>query len=317
MSLFTLRPFTDDDYPAITRIGNALFPEYPETVDEVRHYDTTHPEKCRWARIVAERGPGDVVGYAQYTQDAHMYHPQKFEINILVQADCQGRGLGRTLYAATVDALRPLDPIALRAHAREDYPRSVAFLAQQGFTEAMRDWESRLTMATFDETPFLPALEQVAAQGIRIASYAERADDPERDAKFYALDWAITQDMPSTDTLTEPGFEHFTKNVLTNPNFLPEGIFIASDNGHYVGESQLWRSQASEDLYVGATGIRREYRRRGIATALKIHAARYARTSGVPKIKTWNAQQNRAMLSINEAMGFVKQPAWIQYEKKR
>ena len=34
-----------------------------------------------------------------------------------------------------------------------------------------------------------------------------------------------------------------------------------------------------------------------------------------PAIKTWNESNNRAMLSINEALGFVKQPAWVNYHK--
>jgi hypothetical protein len=37
---------------------------------------------------------------------------------------------------------------------------------------------------------------------------------------------------------------------------------------------------------------------------------------GVDHIKTWNDQKNRPMLSINEAMGFEKQPAWIAVEKR-
>jgi len=41
----------------------------------------------------------------------------------------------------------------------------------------------------------------------------------------------------------------------------------------------------------------------------------YARAHGIREIKTWNDQRNQPMLRINEAMGFVKQPAWIEMRK--
>ena len=43
---------------------------------------------------------------------------------------------------------------------------------------------------------------------------------------------------------------------------------------------------------------------------------RYAREHGRREIKTWNDQSNRPMLAINEAMGFVRQPAWIELRKE-
>jgi hypothetical protein len=79
--------------------------------------------------------------------------------------------------------------------------------------------------------------------------------------------------------------------------------------------SQLWHSQASDDLYNGLTGVLRSHRRRGIALVLKLRGIAYAQSLGRPTIKTWNEANNRAMLAINEALGFVKQPAWIDFVK--
>jgi RimJ/RimL family protein N-acetyltransferase len=94
---------------------------------------------------------------------------------------------------------------------------------------------------------------------------------------------------------------------------MAEGYFLALDNGQYVGLSTLWASQGVPDLYTGLTGTLRSHRRRGIALALKLSAIDYARSIGTPRIRTWNATGNEGMLAINEALGFVKQPAWIEY----
>jgi GNAT superfamily N-acetyltransferase len=313
----TVRPFTatDADYAAVMEVHAAVWPDYPDTPEQYRFQDERRDPKTKWGRVLAECG-GRVVGCGSWGQQADMFHPRKFDVGVDVLPEWEGQGIGTALYEAVLENIAAHDPILLRCHAREDRARGVRFLRDRGFEEEMRDWESRLDLTAFDPAPFAGAEERVAAQGIAIKTLAELADDPDRDRKLFELDWAVTLDMPSPDTLTQPTFEHWSRNVFENPNFLPEAWFIALDGDRYVGESALWKSQGNSDLSVGATGVLREYRRRGIAMTLKLRACAYAKAAGTPQIKTWNAQTNRAMLSINEALGFVKQPAWISFARK-
>jgi GNAT superfamily N-acetyltransferase len=312
-----IRTFTSDDYPAMVAIYSTVFPDYADTVEQWRFNDERKEPRIRWNRYVAEDpATGEIVAFGNYGQHTDMYHPRKFTIGVTVKPERQGRGIGSALYDHVMAALAEFDPLMVRVQAREDYARGVAFLRKRGFEEEMRDWESRLNVATFDPTAFAGAEERVTGQGLILKSLAELAGDPDRDRKLYELDWTITLDMPAPDTLTKPSYEHFQKNVLENPDFLPDGWFVALDGDRYVGESALWKSQTDNSLYVGATGVLREYRRRGIAMALKLRAIRHAKSIGCPEIKTWNEQGNRPMLSINEALGFVKQPAWISFAKK-
>jgi GNAT superfamily N-acetyltransferase len=312
-----IRPFESKDYEAVVEIGNRLFPEYPDTVDEVRYQDEHRDPKCKFQRFVAELG-GRVVGHARYDQSSAMYHPQKFEIGVFVDPEHQGRGIGKALYEHLLEALAPFDPIKLFSFAREDYERSVRFLCDRGFTEAMRSWESRLDVQSFDFAPYEGAIERVEAQGIRIVSLKELMDDPECPRKLFELERDLLKDVPFPDRYTPEAldFETFHKRTFENPDFLPEAYLIALDGERYVGTSALWKSQAApRELYTGLTGVRREHRRKGIALALKLKGIAFAQAHGYRTIKTWNESNNRVMLSINERLGFVKQPAWITFAK--
>jgi mycothiol synthase len=68
-------------------------------------------------------------------------------------------------------------------------------------------------------------------------------------------------------------------------------------------------------LRTGLTAVRRAYRRRGIALALKVRSLEFGKANGYSSVQTENESNNRGMLAINDELGFVKNPAWAHYLK--
>lgn len=316
--LFQIREFQPNDYPAIAQIGNALYPDYRYSAEELR-YDDEHFDRTKYLfkRYVVE-ADGRVVGYAEYHHMPNMFHPQKFWLWGGVHPDFQKRGIGRALYEKILSDLVALHVVRALTSAREDYTRSVQFLTKNGFIEIMRTWESRLPVQTFELSKFAHYLEKFSAHGLTISTLAEeRQRDPNCLKKLYELYKLIMADVPHPDRYTPVDFEHFLRYNIEHPDAITEGYFIAKDGENYVGLSNLRRSQDEpKDLYQGLTGVRREYRGQGVAMALKLKTIEYAQRHSYEVIKTWNESTNVGMLAINERLGFVRQPAWITFAKE-
>jgi mycothiol synthase len=314
-----IRPFDKEkDYPAAIAITNIIWSDSSVTEERWRHYDDTYPSRLQGGRFVAEKA-GEVVGTILFGQSEN---PQKFWIWMVVHPSHQRQGVGTSLYHTVLEVIAPHNPIEVSTSSREDEVFRMAFLEKLGFVETWRDWESRLNVANFDSSVLQGAADRVAASGITIHTYTELIDDPERDQKLYELDCFIGKDIPYTEPHVPISFEEYKKqNIEDNLHFLPDASFIAIDNrgsksGKYVGISTLGKPSADNYLNTGLTGVLREYRGRGIASALKLRAALYAKERNIPEVRTGNAQVNKEMLAINEKMGFVKQPAWISFKKE-
>ncbi len=89
---------------------------------------------------------------------------------------------------------------------------------------------------------------------------------------------------------------------------------VAKDNeliGIRMSELYLPRPEAPGMLQQGLTGVRRAWRGRGAAWALKLAGAERAKVQGWQSVRTGNHTVNREMLGINAEMGFVRGPARV------
>jgi mycothiol synthase len=311
---YSIRLFSEHDYDAVADLCSTIFEERISAA-EMRRDEERRPAYCKNQSWVAEVN-GKVVGLTRYTQNRGMYHPRKFQVDLMVLPEYRRQGIGSALYEQVTAALQEFDPITMLTGTREDWTEGVRFAEQRGYQERMRNWESHLDLTTADLSAFAPVVEQVAASGYVIRSYAEltAAAEPDLERRLHAFGQAVRQDIPSPEPLTYVAFDEWIKTSLYNdPHFAPDCYMVALKDGAIVGMSTMWSTEEAGVATTGVTGVDREHRGTGVAKALKVRVIEAARAAGYTLTKTWNASTNVKMLAINDAMGFVRKPAWISY----
>jgi mycothiol synthase len=309
-----IRDFTAADYEAWAELHNEVFPDYAESAEERRRADRLREPQHKLRRWVCAEA-GRLVGTGSYHQETWGYHPRKFYVEVVVAPSARRRGLGAALYDTVVAALAEHEPILLRGMYREDWAESARFAAAHGYAPGMRVEESVCDIASFDPAAYATDLARATAQDIAIRSLPELESMAGWEEKLYGLAQQLLSDMPRTEPHVPPPFELWRERLLENPRFLPELNLIALDGERFVGMSNFWRSTIPGRVGTGLTGVIGDYRRHGLATALKVRALSAARAAGYRETRTWNAAENAGMLGINRRLGFTRLPAWLEMEK--
>ncbi len=314
----SIRPFIDTDYAPFVAMHNRIHPTEQISERELRYGDETwDKDRLYKRRILAEDETGHLVGAGVVAHMAEQFHPDKYYIGVMVDLAARNRGHGGAICDRLLADLRQRQAVSARAWVKESEPDSNRFAITRGFVENRREWPSKLDVDAFDPAPYAGAMPRLAEHGIVITTLAaETGTNGNLLPELYELDTICSRDVPDVDPFTAMPYGDFLKSYINAPYIIPDAFFIAKHDGRYVGLARLFSSDEEPDLLnQDLTGVIPEYRGKGVAMALKLATVAYARAAGKPRIRTWNDTMNRAMLRINEAMGFVKEPAEVVYIK--
>jgi len=310
-----LRPFTKNDSERFLILKNLLYPDHLSSFESFRHHEKTRSAKIQHKHWVMEKD-GVIFCSVLYTQWEEIYHPNKFVLKIYVHPDLQGMGYGACCYNFIMKELEPLDPIKISMSVHEQHENTFSFLENRGFKNTFKERESNLDLTVYDPKLYQDKIDSVLQQGFRILTLSEfRKEDDKADYKTWELERDAGPDMPWTDPITIPEFDVYKKTVIANPKFNPDSWFIVLDGSRVAGLNNLWKNEIDKGINTGLTAVRREYRRKGVATALKHTSLTWAKNHGYEWIRTDNAAINEGMLSINIQAGFKFMPAWLLFEK--
>jgi mycothiol synthase len=259
-------------------------------IDEIEHALATDRDSCWLLAFLDGRPAGAGVGRPSSVAGANF-------AMIRVLPECRGRGVGGELLGSVSEHARAAGRSELWGRIRADDAVSLAFARNRGFREVGREQDVVLDVL---RAPI------GVAEGIDFTTLAER---PDLVRGVYELDAEVSLDVPMHGEQVAMTFERWHAENLEGPGAMPEAYVVALDSGKVVGYTGLHRRGAdaaeAENLL---TAVRREWRRRGIACAMKQRQIANARAAGIERIFTTNDETNVAMRGVNAQLGYEPLP---------
>ena len=119
----------------------------------------------------------------------------------------------------------------------------------------------------------------------------------------------IDRDIPTAVPVAALPLDEWRRRLL-GPEVLRELSFVALADDEVVGYGIAGVSQPDVAEH-WITGVRRDWRARGLATSLKAAQIEAARRSGFRELKTQNDARNAAMRRVNERLGYRPRLTWL------
>jgi GNAT superfamily N-acetyltransferase len=289
-------PSTQQQYEQWVAILNEVSGDVFD-VDEIQHFIESDDESAWLLALCGDEALGCGVGRPSSIQSS-LY------AMVRVLPEHRGQGVGTRIYEALSQHAHSLGRESLWGRVREDDKGSRDFARNRGFREAGREYEVVLDTALADTSTS-------ELDGIELVSLAER---PDLEQAVYAVDCEVGGDVPRPegDDFEGQPFPRWREQYLEGPGAVPEAMIAALAGDEVVGYTGLRRRGASSPVAENMlTAVRRDWRRRGIATALKREQVARARAAGIEQIFTTNDETNAGMRGVNARLGYRPAPTHI------
>jgi len=288
-----LRPLeTDEDVDTYVDVRNRIHPDTPMTREQIRD----NPSEGRLDLVAYLDGrPVGAGSTARHFDDASS--PTAYA-SARVLREHRRKGVGTAILARISEHARDDGRDRLYVVVRLDDEDSCSYFGKRGFDEALRMEEVVLDPAQSDaELPELPGLALVPL-------------DESLDRAVYDAAREIELDLSSVLGVTVLDYDRWHARNLS-PLADRACSFAALDGDVVVGYAILGHGGADGIGDHWMTGVRRAYRGRGLARALKVAQIAAARERGFTELRTTNASDNLPMRRVNERLGYRATLTWL------
>jgi mycothiol synthase len=318
---YRARRFEDRDREPMIAERNTWFgPMEQADAEEWRMWERMAPDESMY-RITVEDEAGRVVGLANISAGGITPHPDGAQSGgVSVARGDRGKGIGSALLETIEEKARRREAPRLLAGASAAHPDALAWAAKRGFREIGRRIEAYVELGTFNPSPFATRLDEVRRSGIMLRTIAAALEGRDRSGRdefaraLYEAESPMWEDIPYATPTPHWSYERFHQLMFESGQLLEDTSIVAYDGERIVGLTTTVKRQA-HDGSTWLTGSAREYRSRGLATAMKVEALTRAKAKGLRALLTTNDEPNTAMRGINAKLGYQMLPAHVQLEK--
>lgn len=215
----------------------------------------------------------------------------------------RGRGVGTALYRELADWVQARGCVTLETTVPEDDSDSVTWADRRGFREVGRNSRLALDLGSIEE----PAIDP--PEGVEIVTWADR---PDLTHAIYDVACEAYPDVPGDEGSPMDSYEDWLSRDMQGASDRPEATFVAIAGGEVAGYAKLALSSSRSSVVLhDMTGVRRAFRGRGIASALKRAEIAWAKRAGYETLETLNEVRNEPIRRLNERHGYVVLPGVI------
>lgn len=301
-------------YEEIVPIFNAVHTLWPKTAAEAMRWDSVRDpnlKKQRWIGLL----DGKPAFAASTGHSEHMHRAGRRSIDVCGLDETRGTEAEKAFFEDILERVMEDDPYEIVSVLRNDQASMLKLFSEHGFVQRQYDKISILDLDDFHPEAWTGALDHAVNQGIELLSYQqimETIDEPLR--AIYDLVDVLFRDVPQPDSVTMDTYEVFENRMKTSP-YDTSLRWYARKDGRLIGQTAIINNLADPTMgYTGLTGVVRDFRRYGVATAVKVKSLTAAKAMGMKYVQTEN-EENNPMFDLNVRLGFVERYGWLQFVK--
>ncbi len=314
---YTVRPAQPDDAPHAVALFNLcsmrLVGEAPNSESELRvEWSAPKFDLSRDTRVVLSPR-GDLVGYAELwdTADPHVVTYAWGRVH----PDHQGQGIGSFLMAweeqrarQAIEKAPPDARVVVRTGALDRDLASTRLLTDHGFSPVRQFLRMMIQMTKMPAAPNWPS-------GVTVRTF----DRSDLEATARTVRDSFSDHWGHVDIPFDQDLEEWRHLIDTDEHFDPSLWYLAESDEELVGVAlcTLKRHEDPSMGWIDTLGVRRAWRRRGIALALLQHALYDLYTRGKPKVGLGvDAESLTGATRLYEQAGMCCERRSLTYEKQ-